>query len=139
MPILITPMHRHRFDGGSVVNTLEDYPDQVRQVARDEMVPLVDLNSMSKELYEKLGPEASARLFKHDFDGDTKFDRTHHSPFGAYELAKCVVLGLRLANVDLADHAVDDASQFDLSRPDSYDEFAVPASPSRTSARPFSD
>ncbi len=101
-PVLITPMHRHRFDGDQVVNTLEDYPHRVRQVAHEENVALVDLNDMSKTLYEQLGSQGSATLFKHDFPDATNFDHTHHNSCGAYELAQLVVKGLRKNNINLS-------------------------------------
>lgn len=36
-PVLVTPMHRRRFDEtGKIINTLGDYPDAVRQLAAEE-------------------------------------------------------------------------------------------------------
>ena len=57
IPVLVTPMNRRTFDAdGKVTNSLGDYPEAVRQVAREENVPLIDLNAMSKPFYEALGP-----------------------------------------------------------------------------------
>jgi lysophospholipase L1-like esterase len=37
IPILITPMHRRTFDAnGKITNSHGDYPDAVRQIAKDE-------------------------------------------------------------------------------------------------------
>ena len=101
-PVLVTAMHRRRFDDhGKVQNTLGDYPEAVRRVATAEKVPLIDLHAMSGTLYEALGPEASARAFVHypanTFPGQAEplKDNSHHNPYGAYQLARCVVEGIR--------------------------------------------
>src|SRR5262245_43847822 len=121
-------MHRNtKWDGGNVLNTLDDYPDAVRQVAKERNVPLIDLHAMSKEFYEALGPQNVSRAF---------VDGTHHNNYGSYELAKCVVQGIRDANLDLAKDLVDDLPAFDPSHPDSFDSVRVPASPIRDPARP---
>src|SRR5205823_1539538 len=87
-PVLITPMNRHSFEGSTITNSLKDYPDMVRQAAAETGATLIDLNAMSKTLYEALGPETSIQLFEHVGSDTTKFDHTHHSPYGAYELAE---------------------------------------------------
>lgn len=138
IPVLITPMNRHRFDGGKVIPTLGDYPDMVRQAAAEEGVALIDLNAMSKTLYEALGPRESIRLFKHNADL-TEFDGTHHSPYGAYELARCMVEGIRQNKLDVARYLVDDVPAFDPARPDPAAGFKVPPSPGFTNRRPLGD
>jgi lysophospholipase L1-like esterase len=56
-PVLVTSMNRLNFDAeGKIVNTLGDYPEAVRQAAKEEKVALIDLNAMSKPFYEALGP-----------------------------------------------------------------------------------
>jgi lysophospholipase L1-like esterase len=48
-PVLVTPMHRLTFDAaGKITNSLGDYPEAVRQTAKEENVALIDLNAMSK-------------------------------------------------------------------------------------------
>jgi hypothetical protein len=119
-----------------VVNSLGEYPDAVRQVAKEEKVALIDLNAMSAPLYEAFGPKESVRLFKHDGDDLTKFDGTHHSPFGAYELAQCVVEGIRQNKLDLGSHIKDDFKGFDPSKPDKAEEFKLDPSPRRSTTKP---
>jgi lysophospholipase L1-like esterase len=128
IPVLVTPMHRRTFDGsGKVTNSLGDYPEAVRQVAKEEKVPLIDLNAMSKPLYEALGPDGSKKAF---------VDNTHHNAYGSYELAKCVVEGIRQNKLDLAKFLADDVKAFDPSKPDPLDAFKVPASPQSTTRKP---
>jgi lysophospholipase L1-like esterase len=118
-PVLVTPMQRHNFDGQKVRNTLGDFPESVRQTAKEENVPLIDLTRMSTAFYEALGPEKSWLAFSGGRDP------THHSAFGAYELAKCIVEGIRSNHLDLAQHIVADYKPFDPAHPDSPEDFAA--------------
>ena len=111
VPVLVTSMLRRRFDSsGTIVNTLESFPDACRRVARQEGVALIDLNRMSRIFFETLGPEGSKRAFLHypagSFPGQTAAiqDDSHFSAYGAYELARAVVEGIRTAGLGLAAH-----------------------------------
>ena len=74
-PILITPVQRRTFDQqGKITNSHGDYPEAVRQVAREEKVALIDLHLMSTKFYEALGPEKSKLAFKEG-------DGTHHNNY----------------------------------------------------------
>ena len=130
IPVLITPMQRRNFDGAKIRNTLAEFPDSVRQTAKDENVPLIDLTKMSIEFYEALGPERSPLAFSGGRDV------THHSAYGAYELAKCVVESISANHLDLARHIVADYKAFDPAHPDSPETFNVPASPGRSNLPP---
>jgi lysophospholipase L1-like esterase len=127
-PVLITSMNRKSFDStGHITNTFGDYPEAVRRVAREKNVALIDLNAMSKTLYEAVGPANIDMVFEHN---GTSKDGTHHSPYGSYELAKCVIEGLKQNHLDLVRFLVDDLPTFDPGHPDSLDSFDVPPSPS---------
>ena len=124
----MTPVSRRAFGpDGRVVNNLGDYPEAVRQVAREENVPLIDLNAMSKPFYEALGPEGSKKAF---------VDNTHHNNYGSYELARCVVEGIKQNKLGLVKFLVDDIPPFDLPHPDPLDGFKVPPSPQSTTRVP---
>ena len=130
-PVLITPVQRRTFDPlGKITNSHGDYPEAVRQAAREEKVALIDLHAMSTKFYEALGPERSKLAFK---DGDG----THHNNYGSYELAKCVVEGIRAARLGIAKYLVNDVPPFDPSRPDPLESFSLPPSPAVTSSRPL--
>jgi lysophospholipase L1-like esterase len=130
-PILITPVQRRTFDQqGKITNSHGDYPEAVRQLAREENVALIDLHLMSTHFYEALGPEKSKLAFK-------EADGTHHNNYGSYELAKCVAEGIRSAKLGIAKYLVDDFRAFDPSRPDAIEAFSLPASPPVTNAKPL--
>ena len=122
IPVLITSMHRRTFEAdGTISNSLGDYPEAVRQVAKEENIALIDLHAMSKPFYEALGPENSKKAF---------VDNTHHNNYGSYELAKCVVEGIKANRLGLVRFLVPEAlTPFDPGRPDPIESFGVPASP----------
>ena len=66
-------------------------------------------------------------------------DGTHHSNYGAYELAKCIVQGIRVNRLPLTRFLREDVTAFDPARPDSWKEFAVPASMQISGQRPEGD
>lgn len=120
-PVLVTPMHRRNFDSaGKVRETLGDYPEAMRQVAKEENVPLIDLHAMSAKFYEALGPDRSAVAF-----ANQGRDATHHSAYGAYELARCVVEGIKQANLGLTKYMDATATGYDPATPDSPETFAA--------------
>lgn len=129
-PIVVTSMNRLTFGAdGQIVNSLGDYPEAARQAAAEEHVALVDLNAMSKPFYEALGP-ADAHLA---FAGK---DTTHHDNYGSYELAKCVVQGLKDAHSPLAQYLID-MPAFNPAHPDPVSSFPIPAEPLRTVEAPY--
>jgi hypothetical protein len=90
---------------------------------------LIDLTKMSIQFYEALGPEKAHLAF-------SRRDTTHHSAYGAYELAKCIVEGIRENKLDLAKHIVANYKPFDPAHPDDPEKFDVPASPGSSNAPP---
>ena len=59
----------------------------------------------------------------------------HHNNYGSYELAKCVVEGIRSNVPHLAGFIREDTPSFDPARPDEIESFAVPPS-ARTTRQP---
>jgi len=134
IPVIISPVERRNFEAdGTVRPTLSDYAEASRQAASEEGVAFIDLNAMSKKFYEAMGPEKSAKAFAAP---NGRQDNTHHNNYGSYELAQCIVQGIRDNKLDVAGHIVDDFQDFDPAQPDSLETFAVPASPRRTTERP---
>lgn len=101
-PLLITPMHRRKFDGqGRIVDTHGDYIPAMKELAAELDVPLIDLAEKSKALYESYGPEPSKALFVWAYPGEFMSlpegmeDDTHFQEAGAYAMASLVVEGVR--------------------------------------------
>ncbi|SFU98721.1 rhamnogalacturonan acetylesterase [Pseudoduganella namucuonensis] len=138
VPVIISPMERRRFDDqGKAGITLQDYADAARQSARELGVAFIDLHAMSVPLYQTLGPEASKAAFAST--GPGHLDNTHHSNYGAYELAQAVAAGMRKAGLPAASYIADGYGAFDPVRPDPFASFAVPASPTHSNERPLGD
>ena len=127
--VIVTPMNRHTFTGNTVTNSLREYPYAAWQIADTNHVPWIELNGMSKSLYESFGPDGSEVLFA--ATSATGHDGTHHSSFGSYELAKCIILGIQQNKLDLAKHIVDGFS-FDPAHPDKPESFKVAPTPRRS-------
>ena len=128
-PVLITPVSRRTFRDGKITNSFvtrnnDDYLAAVKRVARQTLTPLVDLNAMSARLYETFGTERAPLLFAHP--AGLEVDGTHHNDFGSYEIAKCVLQGIRDNNLAIAKFIVNDFKGFDPSNPDKIEEFKLP-------------
>lgn len=143
IPVLVTSMHRRRFDEqGKVINTLMEYPEAMRQTAAEEKTPLIDLLEMSARFYEALGPEGSKKAFVHypagTFPGQATElkDDTHFNPYGAYELAKCIVEGIRSEVPALAAYLKPGLPVYDPSKPADSKRWAVPPSPNTSLLKP---
>ena len=134
-PVLVTPTQRRSFDAtGHIRDTHEDYPEAMRWLAAKENVPLIDLNEMTRTLYEALGTETSKRAFVHypagTYPGQTKAfeDNTHFNPYGAYQIAQCVIEGMKKAVPELAKHLKIDPS-YNPAQPDDVNGFHWNESP----------
>lgn len=134
--IFVTPTARRFFedDQKTLRNTHGDYPEAMRTVANREEVPFIELNGMTHTLYETLGFEDSKKLLVHypanTFANQPKplADNTHFNPFGAWQVAKLIVMGLKQIQSPLADHLRADWKDYDPSYPDNPDEFVWYAS-----------
>ncbi len=134
-PVLVTPTCRRSFKEGKIQPTHADYPEAMRWVAEREQVPLIDLQEMTRVLYEALGEETSKRAFVHypagTYPGQDKAlaDNTHFNPYGAYEIARCVVEGMKQAALPFVNHLREDVVTFQPSEPDDPDAFHWDESP----------
>ncbi|HEX4577712.1 MAG TPA: rhamnogalacturonan acetylesterase [Edaphobacter sp.] len=135
-PILVTSMNRRTFDdAGHITNSFGPYPDAMREVAAEQKVALIDLNAMSKTLFEAMGPEGTLKAFMHypadSFPGQTAAiaDNTHFNSYGAYELARCVVHGIREANLPLTKFLDPAIPDFNPAHPDPQPDFHLPFTP----------
>jgi len=142
-PVLVTAVARRRFDPqGQVVESLGDFPEAVRRVAKERGLQLIDLNTASKQVYQALGVERSKLALLHypanTFPGQTEplRDDTHFSAYGAYEMARCVVEGVRTGVPELAAFLTPTVKPFDPTHPDDPAQVAIPASSLAKGAKP---
>ena len=103
---------------------------------------LIDLNLLTTELYNALGPQKSKELFVQfpagTFPGQLKAleDNTHFNDFGAYELARCMVNGIRNAKLDISKYLKHEPA-FNPDRPDDIKKWDLPLTPMYTSIKPL--
>ena len=136
IPVLVSSTQRRKFDElGNIENTHGDYPAAMKQTAEEENVAFIDLNAMSKVLFESLGIENSKKAFVHypanTYPGQNKefADNSHFSPYGAYQLAKCVVMGIKNNNLDLKEYITKSFHDYDPNTPDDFSKWMIPDSP----------
>ncbi|HEX4054064.1 MAG TPA: rhamnogalacturonan acetylesterase [Tepidisphaeraceae bacterium] len=128
IPVLLTSINRKTMDAtGHIRNSLGDYPAAVRELAAEDNVPLIDLNRLTKTLYEAIGPKNLSEAF---------VDGTHQDAYGSYEIAKCVILGIQQDKLGLTKFIVDDWKPFDPAHPDPFDSVHIPPSPKWSKIKP---
>jgi len=135
IPVLVTSMNRRVFDkNNKIVNTLDDFPDAMREIAKEENVYLIDLNALSKTLFEAMGPEAAKKAFvyypanSYPNQATALADDTHFNTYGAYELAKCVVKSIVDENLPLKKYISKNYKNFNPNKPDDVEKFHWPES-----------
>lgn len=108
MPVLITPVSRRKFSKeGKALETHTEYSRIVAEISVAHKVPMIDLDSRSRDLYESFGPEYSKILFNISEPGaNPQFpqgvnDNTHFSEYGARLLAELVLDEMKKLKLDL--------------------------------------
>ena len=116
--VLVTPTARRSFHDGHNQNTHGDYPAAVLAVSQREGIPMIDLTAMSTQLYDTFGDEGSKQLLVH-YPANTfpdqptaLADNTHFNTFGAYELSKCIVMGIKQLGLPIAKYLRHDWTAF---------------------------
>jgi lysophospholipase L1-like esterase len=130
VPVLVTPLTRRTFKDNLLENNLQPWADAIRNVARQERVPLLDLNAASYAAVQAMGqdeadtlavvprpadfaasaaaaPAATANaaaLARIEPAGAAKsaFDRTHVGAKGANYFARMVEREIKLAIPEIA-------------------------------------
>lgn len=129
-PVFVTPTQRRSFDkNGKIQETHANYPEAMRWVAKDLDVPLIELHEMTRTFFETLGVEESKRTLVHypakTYPGQqTAFeDNTHFNPYGAYEISKMMVEGMKSLNLPIVKYLQSDYHSFSPSNPDDWRTF----------------
>ncbi|WMI66283.1 rhamnogalacturonan acetylesterase [Aestuariibaculum sp. YM273] len=135
IPILCTPTQRRAFNAdGTLKATHGDFPAAMRKVAKDMNVPLIDITKMTTDMYESWGDEPSRQAFvqypANTFPGQSKKleDNTHFNSFGANEIAKCVVQGIKGLNLDLQKHLRPNIPEYNPKKPNVISNWTLPMS-----------
>ncbi len=105
-PILVTPLVRRQWDKanlGKIKSSLVPYAEEVRKIAVEKNVPLVELHDRAKELCESLGKEKCYEFSPTKIvEGTNGFDGTHLKGAGHVMFARLVVDELRKNVPELA-------------------------------------
>lgn len=108
-PVLLTPIGRRKFDPtGQLLDTHRTYAELVRAVAKENHVPLIDLDRESRQLIQSMGPERSKDLFNYleprenPHYPEGRRDDTHFSEWGARRMAEIVLRDLASLGLPLA-------------------------------------
>jgi lysophospholipase L1-like esterase len=94
LPILATPIHRNRWNAATLADTHGAYPPAMRELAVSLDVPLVDMTVLTKAYFERIGPEATTKLFMNLAAGESpnypngNEDNTHLQEQGARDVAR---------------------------------------------------
>ena len=139
--VFCTPTQRRAFeaDNKTIKNTHGEFPAAMKSVAEREKVPVIDLNQMTKTFFETLGFENSKRALVHypkELYGRELTDNTHFNPYGAYEVAKCVVMGMKQLQLPIVKYLRPDWQDFDPAHPDDWQTFKWAPSPIKDIVKP---
>ncbi len=94
-------------EGKILVDTHGDYVVAPRNVAKELDVPFVDMNALTHELVQDLGPDNSRALFmwmpvgKYEFAPEGRIDNTHLNVYGGIVVSRLAVNGLAEAVPEL--------------------------------------
>jgi lysophospholipase L1-like esterase len=136
-PVIVTAMNRDMWDESDthIRDTLAPYPQISREVAAATGTALIDLNAMSKTMFEAMGHAGADKAFMHfaanTFPGQEAAinDNTHFNSYGAYELARSIVQGIRDDKLPLAKFLDPSVPAFDPAKPDPFVTFSLPFTP----------
>jgi lysophospholipase L1-like esterase len=91
-PVLITPLERDVWSGGTLTHSHGQYPATMQQLASETNTPCIDLTTMSYNLYVSMGQTNSKTLF-------VSGDLTHTNQTGALRIAGLVRDGVEQLNL----------------------------------------
>lgn len=109
-PVLLTPVTRRSWENGVLVDSHSQYAQLVRDVAKDQNVPLIDMTVKSMQLVNNFGESRSVLLYHHLAPGEHpnypngKTDDTHFNELGARKMAQLVLDGMEELNLELLRH-----------------------------------
>jgi len=142
IPVILTSTARRSFDtDGQLQYTLGEYPDAARKVAEELHVPLIDLNKMTRTFYETLGVEGSKQALVHyaantfPDQPEPMQDNTHFNTYGAYQIAKMVLQGIKNNKLAIRKYIIDFKS-YKPTQPDAPKDWVWPLSVKNSDIKP---
>ncbi|MCW5912346.1 MAG: rhamnogalacturonan acetylesterase [Cyclobacteriaceae bacterium] len=108
IPVLLTPVSRRKFKDGVQQETHMEYSGLAAEVAKEQQVAFIDLDTQSRALLQEFGEEHSKLLFlqtrpgEHPNYPEGKEDNTHFSELGARKIAQIVLQHVKDLNLGLA-------------------------------------
>ncbi|MBN1949989.1 MAG: rhamnogalacturonan acetylesterase [Bacteroidales bacterium] len=116
--ILMTPVSRRRFDdAGNIELTHAEYSPLVEEVAKETHTPFIDMDSLTRELYQQFGADQSKWLFlqleagEHPNYPEGKRDNTHFNELGARLVAQLALREIKKLGFEINDHIVNPGNQ----------------------------
>jgi lysophospholipase L1-like esterase len=108
IPVLLTSIHRNRWNKGKIEDSHREYLTSVKDLAKEMNVQLIDIAYKSQKLFESLGEDKMKDVFlilekgiyKNYPDGIV--DNTHFQENGANEIAKLVIKEISECNLEIA-------------------------------------
>jgi lysophospholipase L1-like esterase len=112
-PILVTPISRRYFGtDGKIHSDLVEHSDIVRAIAKEQNVPLIDLQQLSIDKLEQIGEVEGNKLgLTKVVDGQTVPDKTHFNTAGSYVFGRITVEAMARAVPELARYVKPQAAQ----------------------------
>jgi lysophospholipase L1-like esterase len=138
-PVIVTAQHRLSFDDtGHISNSLGDYPQAARDVGAATNTAVIDLTAMSKTMFDAMGPgpDGAVHAFMHfpahtfPDQNNAYADNTHFNNYGAFELARCIVHGIRQDKLTIAKYLDPTVPDMDPAKFDPFPTFSLPDTPS---------
>ncbi len=108
-PVLVSPVCRRIIRDGKIKNSLGAYPAAMKAVALQTDTAFIDLNAISLEKFNELGPEKTKDIFLHVPPGKYaqypkgKADNSHFQEDGARQIAGWVVEDAKRQNLPIVE------------------------------------
>ncbi len=108
-PIFVTSVTRRLFDkNGQLIRSLKNYPDCMKEVARETKIPLIDIYSLTRAKIEQAGPDDSKKYYTHLAPGESpnypngSADNSHFNVEGAKMVAQLLIDDAKRQKLEIA-------------------------------------
>lgn len=106
IPVILSSIVRRRFEGNKLINSLGKYPAAAQEIAKKNHIAFIDLNQITYNQLQKLGPEKGKSWFLNvdhsENYPDGVHDNTHLNPEGAKTIAGFAANSIKNSNLSLS-------------------------------------